>query len=287
MARNITAQLDRARSTLSELNAKAAEAAAKRKVRLVAGDAARDIAKLDSEIADLVQAAQVETDRIALLEAEAAREEDAAIAKRRAALTDRFAAKLAEADALAEQLQGDLAKVEKIFRAIIALREDARAAWPAGDSHTAAVAETAEGCALSGIAVATLLKYELYRIGARPFLGGHPGARAEVGLPGGAWPTMNLMMTPEKITPFADALRRASAHAVELMRGRLDPLAAQPPVAPAPGSTAEQKLSNLLLQQARLAVDVTPAGEEAYNKLVAEIAAVQSELAAAQTGANQ
>jgi hypothetical protein len=281
----ISAKLEAARSTLADINAKAAEATAKRKARLIAGDPAAAIGKLDTEIAELQHAAQTEADRIRLLESEAAREEAEAAAKRRAALTDRFAGKLAEADTLAEQLQTDIAKVEKTFRAIIALREEARAAWPAGDSHTAAIAGTPEGCAMSGPAVATLLKYELYRIGARPYAGGQQGARTEVGFPGSTSPRLDWLMTPEKITPFATALRNASRVAVEMMRGRLDPLKAIAAVAPAPGSAAEQKLGRLLSEQARLSTDISEEGEARYRAVVAQIAEVQGELAAAQTGA--
>jgi hypothetical protein len=279
----ITAALDRARSTLAEINARSAEATAKRKARLLAGDSAISIGKLDAEITDLQRAAGTEVDRIRLLEVEAQREEAETVAKRRSALTERFAAKLAEADALADALQADLARVEKTFRQIIKLRETARAAWPIGDSHHNAVAETPEGAAMSGGAVAALLKYELYRIGARPFLGGHPGARGEVAFPGGACPDLRWQMAPEKIVPFGTALRNASRFAVDAMRGKLDPLVALPPApsdaAAAMNTDAGQRLSRLLSEQNRLAADVSPEGERKYHEVVAEIARVQGEVA--------
>src|SRR5262249_34679699 len=158
-------------------------------------------------------------------------------------------------------------------------REDARAAWPAGDSHTAALAANADGCALSSAAIATLVKYELYRIGSRPFVGGHPGAVGQPHFPGGACPRMEWAMTPEKIVPFATAVATASRTAVDAMRNRLDPLAALPPAQTVVAGSAAKKLSELLLQQSRLAADVSPEGEEKYREIVSAIATLQGEIA--------
>ena len=87
--------------------------------------------------------------------------------------------------------------------------------------------------------------------------------------------------------PFADALKQASRFAVDMMRGKLDPLAALPPAAngqsvhtdetTSPGpvrSDQQERLAELLKEQARLAEDMTPAGEEMYRAVVAQIAAL-------------
>ena len=94
---------------------------------------------------------------------------------------------------------------------------------------------------------------------------------------------------PLDITPFADALRAASKFAVDMMKGKLDPLAALPPAdaangqsdhtdeTPSPGpvrSDQQERLAALLKEQARLAEDFTPQGEEAYKQIVAQIAAL-------------
>ena len=208
--------------------------------------------------------------------------------KRRADLVVRFEKKLAESDREADELQNLLAQAEKKFRRIIELRTDARAAWPIGDSHANAVAGTAEGAALSGAAVKRLLSWHLYRIGARPFLGGRPGEIKEEDFPGAVCPRNEVRGRPLDITPFADALRAASKYAVDMMKGKLDPLAALPP-APAIGQTfhsdepaspgpvrsdQQERLAALLKEQARLAEDMTPAGEAAYQAVVAQIAAL-------------
>jgi hypothetical protein len=276
--------MDEARAALAKTNDRIAELT-RRRLDLLLADDNRSLDALDAELDTLKKTAARGTDRILALEAEVRRAEAEAVAKRRVDLTARFEKTLSDADAEADLLQEDLVRVEARFRKIIALRETARAAWPVGASSTNASAGTPEGAALSGAAVAALLKYELFRIGTRPFLGGHPGARGEVSFPGGACPQIQWAMTPEKITPLAEALRRASAFAVDMMRGKLDPIAALPPSPATAGTPAEQKLSSLLARQARLAVSTAPEDEVEYQNVVAEIATAQDEIAAARNGA--
>ena len=236
-----------ARAALSDTSRKIGELEAKRNAALLADDDPT-AAKLYGELETLRGLARGHADKVALLEAEAARDEADAVVKRRADLIVRFEKKLAEADREADELQNLLAQAEKKFRRIIELRTDARAAWPIGDSHANAVAGTAEGAALSGAAVKRLLSWHLYRIGARPFLGGRPGEIKEEDFPGAACPRNEVRGRPLDITPFADALRAASKFAVDMMKGKLDPLAALPPAAngqsahtdetPSPGRSA-------------------------------------------------
>jgi hypothetical protein len=271
-----------ARAAQAEAVRRVAEVgAARSKAILDEDDAAAR--KLDAELEELQRDARIAAERVRLLEEEAQREEADAVVKRRADLTVRFEKKLAEADAEAAELQELIAQAEKKFRKIITLRTDARAAWPIADSHANATAGTAEGAALSGGAVAKLLQFEFYRVGARPFLGGRPGEIKEQDWPGAVCPKNEWRGIPDKIMPFADALRAASKFAVDMMRGKLDPLAAVPPVTAttdeptASGpvrSEQQERLAELLRKQAALAEDITPAGEAAYQQVVAEIAAL-------------
>ena len=284
--KNAANRLVDARTAHADANRQIGVLEAQRNAALLADDDAT-AAKLYAELETLRGLARGHADKVALLEAEAAREEADAVVKRRADLIVRFEKKLAQADAEAEELQNLLAEAEKKFRRIITLRTDARAAWPIGDSHTNATAGTAEGAALSGAAVKRLLSWHLYRIGARPFLGGRPGEIKEEDFPGAACPRNEVRGRPLDITPFADALRAASKFAVDMMKGKLDPLAALPPAAngqtfhadetPSPGpvrSDQQECLAALLKKQAALAEDMTPAGEAAYQQVVAEIAAL-------------
>ena len=244
-----------------------------------------------SELASLQKAAVRQADRIRLLEEQARQEEAEAVVKRRADLVVRFEKKLAEADAKADELQDLWPRPRRSSGEIITLRTDARAAWPIGDLHANAVAGTAEGAALSGAAVKKLLSWHLWRIGARPFLGGRPGEIVEESFPGAVCPRNEVRGRPLDITPFADALRAASKYAVDMMRGKLDPLKALPPVSdvehaqPLPSgngetpdpvrTTNQERLAKLLKRQSELSEDFTPEGEAAYQQVVAEIATLQ------------
>jgi hypothetical protein len=271
-----------ARAALADTSRQIGVLEAQRNAALLADDDPT-AAKLYAELETLRGPARGHADKVALLEAEAGREEAEAVIKRRGDLVVRFEKKLAQADAEAAELQELIAQAEKKFRKIITLRSDARAAWPIADSNAAATAGTAEGAALSGGAVAKLLQFEFYRIGARPFLGGRPGEIKEQDWPGAVCPRNEWRGMPEKITPFADALRQASKFAVDMMRGKLDPLTAVPPVTAttdeptASGpvrSEQQERIAELLKQQAILAADMSPEGEVKYQAVVAEIAAL-------------
>ena len=277
-----TTLLSEARQKKVDTNAKLSETGRRRDQLLLAGDE-RGLDAIEQELASLQKTAVRQADRIRLLEEQARQEEAAAVVKRRGDLVVRFEKKLQMADAKADELQATLAKAEQLFREIITLRTDARAAWPIGDSHANAAAGTAEGAALSGAAVKRLLSWHLYRIGARPFRGGTPGEIVEESFPGAACPRNEVRGRPLDITPFADALRAASKFAVDMMKGNLDPLAALPPdtstadIPQSPGpvrSDQQERLAALLKEQARLAEDMTPAGEAAYQAVVAQIAAL-------------
>jgi hypothetical protein len=291
--------LEDARAVLADTEAQIAALAQGRQEQLLAGADDIEIDTIDAELETLKKTAARHTDRIRVLEAQAAQQEAEAVKKRRRELTVRFEKKLADADKAADELQGLMAQADRVFRKVIALREEARAGWPLADAHHNAVALTAEGCALSGHAVRVLLNYEIYRIGARPFLGGRPGETKGQDFPGGVCPDLRLSLQPEKIPPFAEALRRTSAYAVDAMRNKLDLLAAALPVtsadaepitpteaapivAPAtdaipaspPRTPAQDRLSALLKKQNELAMDDTPAGDAAYQAVVREIAAL-------------
>ena len=124
-------RLAEARAALADANRQIGVLEAQRNAALLADDDPT-AAKLYAELETLRGLARGHADKVALLEAEAAREEVEAVAKRRADLIVRFEKKLAQADAEADELQELLAQAEKKFRKIITLRTDARAAWPIG-----------------------------------------------------------------------------------------------------------------------------------------------------------
>jgi hypothetical protein len=308
--KNTGNRLDAARAAHAEATKQLADKQAARNAALIDGMAARDIAKIDNEIAILQQAARTEADRINLLEAEAKREAAAAAIKRQGELVNRFERTLAQADALAVDLQDKvlpdlLAKV----RQIISLRERARAAFAVNSSSARAAAGSIEGCAMSAPAVMAMLAYEFYRISARPLLGGRPGERSEPSLPGSLCPRVEWNLTPGKITPFATALKTGSTFAVEKLEQEIgggaavggNGVTAAPAVtdgaeavetqtgagngaATADGDAtrtpAQERLSQLLRRQNELAGHAVYDAEieRQYNDVVAQIVAAQAEL---------
>jgi hypothetical protein len=270
--------------------ARIADCTRRRDDLLLAGDdGGLDV--LEAELAGLQKAAARQGDRIHLLEQQAKEEEKVAIGKRQLAHVERFAKKLADADALAAELQDDdLPRVLKKYRQIIELREAARMAFSVRSPSANAAAGAAEGCAMSGEAVKALLAFEFYRISAKPRLGGVPGARGEPSLPGALCPKLELQLQPEKIPPLADVMRQASAFAIKTLRDEITvspepeipatvapvPSPAAPPPAPANGrADAEANLGALLKRQAELAASTAPDAERQYQAVVAEIATLQ------------
>jgi hypothetical protein len=272
-----------------------------RNAALLAGEGIAAIARIDGELAALEHASRTEASRIALLDVEVAREKQAAVAKQRQAHIVRFAKKLAEADTLAREMQDDdLPQFLKKIRKIIELREGARAGFAVTSSHANAAAGAIEGCAFSGDAVLGLLQYELYRISAKPLLGGRPGERTHPPLPGAKCPRLEWQHTPERITGFADALRAASKFAVDTLRSEIGSaaeipaaLADEEPQTPDINVAAESgngskpertptqaRLGGLLKRMSELAEASIndPAAEREYHALGPEIAKVQSEV---------
>lgn len=220
---------------------------AERQQKLLADDDAA-LDALDAELETVRKAARRQAERIKLLEGQAEREEAVALEARRENLLDRVEKILNDADTTADELQKTLARADRLFRKVIKLRQEAAVALPlTGDPDVGAVAVNWQGWALSAGAVLVLLKFELYRIGARPVqTGGAPaGYGTEVSFPGGLSPRIDLQLQPEKIKPLADALREASAFAIQQMRdqfaNRLILVEATPaqPAAPPPSPPVE------------------------------------------------
>ena len=140
---------------------------------------------------------------------------------------------------------------------------------------------------MTGQSIATVVQHELYRIGARPFLGGAPGLKVEVNFPGAKCPDHKLMGMPEQVAPLVENLAQATKYASDLMRGRRDtsgPLpapaaastngGAEPPAIAPLASPGTRTLPELLAEQARLAMSSDPADALRYDAIVREISAL-------------
>jgi hypothetical protein len=277
--------LTEASQELINLNARLSDAGARRDklLQFFGDDKALDA--VEAEITVLKRQHERQAARVKLFEAEVEREQAEATLKRRKEHVERFQKKLADADKVADELQATIENADKLFRKIIQLREDARVSWWGTSAHENALSVSPDGAALSGIAVKALLMHEIYRVGARPFVGGSPGELKQVDLPGGQSPRHEWLGTPDKIEPFGARMRRASKAAIEVMKGKIPggevpdtPSAPQPlgnSTPPPPSGNGDQPtLAALLKRQQQLAEDMTPAGEAAYAEVVKQIAAL-------------
>jgi hypothetical protein len=238
MAKNTTTTLEASRKALAVLEEEGEGLSAAREQMLLEGAGAVEVGKLDKQIEVNRHAAATEKDRIRLLEAKLAKEAAEAARQRHEEHVSEFERTLAAADACGDELQATVAVLEENFREVIRLRELAFSMWPRGaSSHADAAAKAPEGCAMAGGAVAILLAHELHRVGFEAPLGGRPGERVKVPLPGGIAPRLTPVIDqrtkrPIPLRPLGEVLKNASRFAVETLRNNLfvPPVVPQPPV---------------------------------------------------------
>src|SRR5262249_1765614 len=184
-------------AALADTNERITAAEQRRTGLLLACDH-RALDQVEMELAELRRYAVRLDDLIRALEAQAREAEEEARRQFRCKIVDRFEHLLIiKAAPLEEELEETIAKADRLFREIIATREEARAAWPLADAHHNALAGSVDGCALSAAAVRTLLCFELYRVGARPVPTGGVAASPQPNFPGGVCPRLDLLTTPD------------------------------------------------------------------------------------------
>jgi hypothetical protein len=298
MARkSVFTRLDATRLALADTTKQIVDLEAARNAALIDDDDA-----LAAELLGKIEAAHAlergHADKIKLLEREVKDAKQAGIVKERAAFLRRFEKLLCvDADTLAGEIQDDLDTLHLKVRKLIEKREAARPAYAVNSAGARAGAQTFDGAALSAEAVMTLLSFEFYRISADPLQGGRPGERRRPALPGAKSPRIELILQPNKIVPFATALKRASEFAVKTLRSeikapgefRSEPAPAGPNGSPAPPrdcSEAEERMRALLEQQYKLSLDVSAEGEAAYLACVAETKILDGEIRAAREPEN-
>jgi hypothetical protein len=272
---------------LEEIDVKIAALVERRKERLLAGDNAIAIAKIDGEIAPLQQQSATERDRIAVLQVEADREAAEQRAREHKALIGRIEKKFSARDIAVAELVAAVKAADDCLRKLILLGNDLRAAWN-WEPHDAAA------CLLPAGAILTALKHEIFRVGSRPhLLGGQPGpVDAGIDYPGGAAPRLELRLAPSLVEPMIEVFARATRCASEILHtgkstsGRPVSVAAvdgvptfmlkaelRPPTSP-----AQQRLGELHREQMRLAsLPQTEENEAAYQEIVAKVAAAEAE----------
>jgi hypothetical protein len=238
MARDTTTTLANARKALAALEEEAAGLAAARDKALLDGAPTDEAIRINKQIDATRCAVEAEQRRVHLLEQRVAQEEVEAAKRRHEQHIREFEKTLAQADAAGDELQATVTVLEEKFRETIRLRELALSMWPFGrSSHGDAAARAPEGCAMAGSAVAVLLAHELHRVGFEAPLGGRPGEKVKVPLPGGIAPRLTPAIDqktkrPIPPRPLGEVLRNASRFAVETLRNDLfiPAVVPQPPV---------------------------------------------------------
>ena len=277
-----THRLDDVRAALATATKQITDLETQRNAALLKDDDELAV-KLFGELETLRAVARGHTDKIALLEAEAQRENAARIVREHQSLIGRFEKKLDDSDTDLTDGTDLIAQGWKKIESGISKREQARAAFNVHSSHARGSAEAPDGCAMAGAAIVHLLSHEFYRISARPLLGGRQGERARPHLPGAKPPRLELQLQPEKITPFSEKVRTASKFAVDLLRAEIGQggnFETLPPDTATERTPAEIKLSGLLKRMAELAdASITdPAAEAEYHAIGPQIATAQSEV---------
>jgi hypothetical protein len=149
---------------------------------------------------------------------------------------------------------------------------------------------------LTPSSIMTAIAHECFRTSYHPrrYGGADTDPLAGISLPLSRAPTLQLLEDPARVQPMADVVREASEFARRFLKTGVGSAAVvatgdanasastnghgEPPQR----SDAEQRLSDLLKQMAKLAEDVTPAGEAEYLRVVGEVSRVQAEVAAQQ-----
>lgn len=280
-------RLDDARAVLAASTKELAEKQSARSAALLAGADAAEIATIDAEIATLQHADRTERDRIGLLDKAVAEAKQENVAKQQASYLARFAKLQAARVVSAGKVQENVRDLVKNMRDLTELSERARTGFAVHSASAQAAADNPDGAAMSAIAITQMLATELFRVSCVPFRGGRPGERTPPSLPGSKCPKLEWQLTPEKVTPFADRMKLAADYATTTLKAeirapgkspRTSPVPASINGAPRPRTDAEARLAALLAQQAEAANDITPAGEQKYQTIVAEIVATNAEI---------
>jgi hypothetical protein len=287
-------RLASAQAVLAETDHKLAELNARRNECLLKDDIAGAI-DLGVQITNLKLTAEAHADRIAQLREKVAEEEQERQAQEREALIKRIEAKFEQRDKSLKQVAAAIEQLAVASERAMKLGREIAGLW-SWQPHDLPPA------LLSPPSIMTAISHESFRVSyhARRYGGQDSDPLAGIMLPGSRAPTLQLLENPSGVRPMVDVVAVGTAFAKEFLRtGRgsasmngvqqqqtvADSLEAPAPSGDAPvqhTTEATARLAFLLRQQATLAEDVSPQGEEAYARCVAEIVKAQAVVAAEQ-----
>jgi hypothetical protein len=244
-------------------------------------DADTEAAKLGAEIEHLQRLAEGHRDKLVLLKRALAEEENERRAKERAALIGKIEDKIEERDKVMFEMADAIKQLANTSERAFKIIREIASSWSwAPHDLTAAL--------LTPPAIMAAVSHEFYRTSYHPrrYGGQDTDPLAGIMLPGARCPRLEWMEQPQRTRSLADVTRDASVFAREYLRTGKSSSAVEAASVPLMNggervrTEAEQRLSDLLLQQAKLAEDVTPAGERAYALIVREIERAQAAISA-------
>jgi|RhiMetdeSRZDD1v2_1073273.scaffolds.fasta_scaffold724841_1 hypothetical protein len=167
-----------------------------------------ELDKLDAEIQRLELLASRHAERIKLLEAEAAEAEAQRQVREKEQLIERIEKKANAREAATREIAEGIAKADAGLRKLLETARDLQAAWPWSAHDLPAIL-------VSPSAITVAIQHELFRIGARPLLGGGMDKLgAGIHFPGGKAPRLEVAGLPNSVKPLAEVMKEASALAL-------------------------------------------------------------------------
>lgn len=274
-------RLEAAQAALDDTNHHIAELEGKRREALLADNDGL-AARLGANIEEQRRLADVHRDKIKLLESQAEQEQRERQVRERIGLIERIEAKFAERDKAGAELVEALKAANKAAIAMVDIGRDVAAAW-GWATHDMAPMLIGPG------PIATAIEHELFRLTAKPFLGGGQTEAKNAGwkFPGSRSPRLEWTGIPNRVTPLTDVLAQASALASRIMRAGkstsdVEPAAPQPATnghdEPQQKTPAQANLSKLLAEMAKAAEDVSEAGEVRYKQICEQVREAQEQL---------
>jgi hypothetical protein len=208
-------RLAAARDELASVQARITDLGRQRSEALL-DDRDAEAKQLALQLDELAQTARGLEDKVRLLMEKQQQEEQELAAEELAKKIEHVEDIILERDRAGKEMARCIKMLDNSFRRMFKANRAIRAAWKWGNGEENALL-------LGDNDLANLIRFESYRIGARPALGGGKLPAADhdgPSLPGGKSPRLEWLGTPERIMPLVDHLKQVSEWASRTLRGQ-------------------------------------------------------------------
>jgi hypothetical protein len=207
-----TLALEAARAAVADINKRLDDLNRTRAERLLAGDEAASIAKIDDEIAIAQHAAKTEIDRIILLDEEVSHEEALRVAKRKGDQIGRIEGLCGDRVKLGAKIEKKIEELLDLIEEDIEITKRIIAAWAWSNSDREVLKPFGQG-------IRQMLCYQFYKQSALRFLGNIGFA-----LPGAVCERTEWQLQPQSIPSLTDRLGEIAVYASRVMRAGFNPI---------------------------------------------------------------